>query len=93
MRIRILVSLWLAGLLSSCSASAQTVLSNQYYEVATLAGQTVTMSGRSELHLKGGGTPITGCTINMNSVDSWVFLDAVLAGIKKKYRGFINRCF
>lgn len=56
---------------------AQTTLSNQYNEVATLSGAAIEMYGRSELHITGSGTPISGCTINLHSPDSWVFLPAV----------------
>ncbi len=65
------------GLFIAGSGSSQTVLSNQYYEVTSLSGATVEMYGRSELHITGSNTPISGCTINMRPMDSWVFLHAV----------------
>ncbi len=59
------------------ASQAQTVLSNEYSEVASLSGATVQMYGKSELHITNGGTPVSGSTINMHDVDSWVFLHAV----------------
>ncbi|MBN2163116.1 MAG: autotransporter-associated beta strand repeat-containing protein [Pontiellaceae bacterium] len=76
--IRSWAALSIAGLFSAFAASAQTVISNQVEEVATLSGETIEMSGRSELRITGSGTPISGCTINMTSVDSWVFFPAVV---------------
>jgi hypothetical protein len=32
------------------------------------------MTGRSELHLTGGGDPFPGCVIHLNSPDAWLFL-------------------
>ena len=65
------------GILLSSSVSAQVVLSNQFEEVSTLSGAAYELYGKSELRITGSGTPISGCTINLHSVDSWVFLPAV----------------
>lgn len=44
---------------------------------ATLSSETVTLTGHSELHLTGTGDPIPGCTIHLNSEDSWIFFHNV----------------
>ena len=44
---------------------------------ASLADTTVTMSGKSELHLTAAATPITNTTINLTGQDSWVFFDGI----------------
>ena len=58
-------------------SDAQTVLSNQYHEVTSLSNATFDLYGRSELHVTGADTPLSGCTINLHSVDAWVFLHEV----------------
>ena len=66
----------LAGL--SASASAQSILLHDEVRTeASLSNTAVTMTGRAELHLTGGGNPIPGCTIHLNSEDAWVFFHAV----------------
>jgi hypothetical protein len=59
------------------SAGAQT-LDNEKATYATLTSATVTMTGHSELNITGTGDPIPGCTINLNSEDSWVFFQNVV---------------
>ncbi|MES2439411.1 MAG: LamG-like jellyroll fold domain-containing protein [Verrucomicrobiota bacterium] len=57
------------------SAHAQTLnIANDVQTAATLTNTTVTMTGRSELHITGTGDPITGSIINLNSTDAWFFL-------------------
>ncbi|MEK7951422.1 LamG-like jellyroll fold domain-containing protein [Luteolibacter sp. Y139] len=57
-------------------AGAQT-LDNEKASYATLTSATVTMTGHSELTITGSGDPIPGCTIHLNSEDSWVFFQNV----------------
>ena len=40
------------------------------------SGHTLNLSGKTDLHFT-SATPITGCTINLNSEDSWLFFDSV----------------
>ncbi|MCW1916665.1 glycosyl hydrolase [Luteolibacter sp. GHJ8] len=55
------------------------VLNNEVHRADTLAANTVaTLSGKSELHINGGGDPIPGCTIHLNSENSFLFLHQLL---------------
>jgi len=63
------------AVLSSLGATAQTLtLTNGIQKYSALTNTTVTMTGRSELHLTTTNNPISGCTINLNSADAWVLL-------------------
>lgn len=44
---------------------------------SSLTDTVVNMSGQSELHITSGTNPIPGCTINLNSLDSWFFLENI----------------
>ena len=67
--------LWGAFVLCvTLSASAQSVLSNETREVSGLSGKSIELEGYSELHITGSGVPLTGCTVDMTDVDSWVFI-------------------
>jgi autotransporter-associated beta strand protein len=52
-------------------------IDNDIQTHATLAGTTVTMTGRSELRITGATTPITGSVIHLNSPDAWLFFTAI----------------
>jgi len=70
-RCAVFASLWLLPLI----ASAQTLnINNDVQTYATLTNTAATLSGKSELRITGTGDPITGCTINLTSVDSWFFM-------------------
>ena len=59
-------------------AAGQTLnFSNDVQKFATLSNTTATLTGKAELHVTASGDPIPGCTIHLNSVDAWVFLDSV----------------
>lgn len=62
----------------SCAASAAVNLDFEKSTYATLSSETVTLTGHSELHITGSGDPIPGCTIHLNSEDSWVFFHNVV---------------
>jgi autotransporter-associated beta strand protein len=65
-------------LLLGCSATAQTLtLTNGVRTYSTLNSTTVTMTGRCELHVTSGTSPLTGCVINLSSPDAWLFLTGV----------------
>ena len=56
-------------------AGAQTItLTNGVQKYASLASTTANLSGRCELWVTNAATPLSGCTINLNSVDAWLFL-------------------
>ncbi|HUZ07104.1 MAG TPA: hypothetical protein VMV89_06400, partial [Candidatus Paceibacterota bacterium] len=62
----------------SLVAGAQTMtFSNGVQKYASLTGATVNMSGRCELWVTNASTPLSGCTINLNSIDAWLFLTGV----------------
>ncbi len=44
---------------------------------ASLPSETVTLTGRSELHLTDPGDPIPGTLVNLDSPDAWLFFHAV----------------
>jgi autotransporter-associated beta strand protein len=68
------VLLWLPGF----EASAQTLtITNGVQTYASLASTTVTMSNRCELHVTSATAPLSGCTINLNSADAWLFLTGI----------------
>lgn len=66
--LRAVVALSMAGALAH-----GLTLTNESATYTSLTSETVTMTGHSELHLTGAADPIPGCTINLNSEDSWVF--------------------
>jgi hypothetical protein len=69
---------FVVALLLAFSAPAQIVFSNGVQKFASLATTTVTMTGRCELWVTNSATPISGCTINLNSPDAFF----ILSGIK-----------
>ena len=57
---------------------AQTLtITNGVQIYASLTNTTVTMSNRCELRVTAANNPIPGCTINLNSIDAWLFLTGV----------------
>jgi autotransporter-associated beta strand protein len=59
-------------------APAQTLtLTNGVQKYAALANTTVTLSGRCELWVTNSVAPLSGCVINLNSTEAWLFLPAV----------------
>ncbi len=66
----------LAGI--SPAAIAQTLtITNGVQKYASLTSTTVNMSGKCELWVTNSSAPLSGCTINLNSTDSWLFLTGV----------------
>ncbi len=71
--------LTLASLLVVSAAPAQTLtFSNGVQTFAALTNYTVNLTNRCELRVTASATPLAGCTINLNSTDSFL----VLTGIK-----------
>lgn len=59
-------------------AAAQTItITNGVQRYASLTATTVDMSGKCELWVTNISTPLSGCTINLNSSDAWLFLPGV----------------
>jgi hypothetical protein len=57
---------------------------------SSLSNTIVNMSGQSELHITSGTNPISGCQINLNSSDSWFFLEQIQpATVSSTYLGQI----
>ena len=52
-------------------------ITNGVQKCAALTSTTVNMSGRCELWVTNSFTPLSGCTINLNSPDAWLFLPGV----------------
>jgi len=52
-------------------------ITNGVQKYGLLAGVNVTLSNRCELWLTNATTPLANCTINLNSVDAWLFLSNV----------------
>ena len=67
-----------ASALLPLAVSAQTLtITNGVQNYASLTNTTVTMSGRCELRVTNASNPLSGCTINLNSIDAWLFLTGV----------------
>ncbi|MBP8606494.1 MAG: discoidin domain-containing protein, partial [Phycisphaerae bacterium] len=58
------------------TAKADIDMVNQSLTYSSLTSTTVNISGVSELHLT-SQTPLSGCTINLNSPDAFLFLESV----------------
>jgi len=59
-------------------AAAQTIdITGGVQKYASLSGTTANLSGICELWVTNSATPLSGCLINLNSVDGWLFLPGV----------------
>ena len=71
-----------ADALSPLTISAQTLTITNGVQIYTaLTNTTVTMSNRCELRVTSTSTPITGCTINLNSTDAFLVLPGILPSV------------
>ncbi|HXR07382.1 MAG TPA: LamG-like jellyroll fold domain-containing protein [Candidatus Acidoferrum sp.] len=79
MKARIVFPLVLVAMFTVAPAgTAQTLtITNGVQIYASLTNTTVTMSNRCELWVTNSTTPLSGCTINLNSIDAWLFLTGV----------------
>src|SRR5512138_1073000 len=69
----------LFGLLFLLSAEVSALdIIDSVQTYTSLTGTTVNMSGVSELHITSVTNPISGCTINLNSANSFFFLEQIL---------------
>ncbi len=67
----------LAAFLLLAGIAGALTLDHEKETHATLSSITATLTGHSELHITGSGDPIPGCTIHLNSEDSWIFFHNV----------------
>ena len=79
MKLKTLKSLAFVAVISlSLMAGAQTItFSNGVQKYASLTSTTVNMNGKCELWATNSSAPLSGCTINLNSIDAWLFLTGV----------------
>nr|MCU0750469.1 glycoside hydrolase family protein [Akkermansiaceae bacterium] len=59
------------------SVLGQLVIQDSVQTHATLTNTTVTVTGKSELHITGTNNPISGSTIHLNSHESWLWFDNI----------------
>ncbi len=78
-KLRVFDRFVMPGLTSvSLIAGAQTLtITNGVQKYGSLTGTTVSMSDKCELWVTNSSAPLSGCTINLNSVDAWVFLPGI----------------
>ena len=63
---------------AALGAGAQTIsFSAGVQKYGSLTNTTVSMSGLCELWVTNSLSPLSGCTINLNSADAWLFLPSV----------------
>ncbi len=79
MKARIVIPIVLVAMFAVAPAGTAQILTitNGVQKYASLTGATVTMSNRCELWVTNSTTPLSGCTINLNSIDAWLFLTGV----------------
>src|SRR5262249_52451232 len=64
------------------AANAQTLtITNGVQKYGSLTGTTVNMSGTCELWVTNSTTPLSGCTVNLNYTNAWLFLPGVKASV------------
>ncbi|HEU5071717.1 MAG TPA: LamG-like jellyroll fold domain-containing protein [Verrucomicrobiae bacterium] len=72
---------WLAVVLGLCLPrlvfGQSLLLTNGVQTYAALTSTVVTMSNTCELRVTNTAAPLTGCIINLNSPDAWLFLTAI----------------
>jgi autotransporter-associated beta strand protein len=56
-------------------------ITNGIQAYTALTNTTVTMTGRCELWLTDSNAPLSGCTINLDSPDAWLFMPNVLPSV------------
>ncbi|MCB1129735.1 MAG: hypothetical protein KDN05_01305, partial [Verrucomicrobiae bacterium] len=63
--------------LSAGALHGQLAIDDSVRSFTSLTNTTVTLTGRSELHITGTSNPVSGSTIHLNSHDSWLFFDKI----------------
>ncbi len=69
-------AIFTSAILLPVTSSAQLTITNGVQKFASLTSTTVTMSNKCELWVT-NITPLSGCIINLNSTDAWLFLTGV----------------
>jgi autotransporter-associated beta strand protein len=64
-------------LLAAGTLHGQLAITDSVRTFSSLTNTTVTLTGKSELHVTGTSNPISGSTIHLNSHDSWFWLDNI----------------
>jgi autotransporter-associated beta strand protein len=73
--LKSLLSLFVA--LPLVAASQTLTITSGVQTYIALTNTTVTMTGHCELHLTATNNPMPGCTLNLNSPDSWIFFSNI----------------
>ena len=68
----------------------QLAVSDSVQTYPTLTNTTVTVTGKSELHITGTSNPISGSTIHLNSEDAWLWFDNLRPTTADDYLGQIK---
>jgi len=72
----------ICAILLPMRAEAQTItMTGGVQTYPSLTNTTVTMTGTSQLFITGSSSPLSGCVINLNSTDSWLYLTGVLPSV------------
>jgi hypothetical protein len=74
---RLYLNLVIVLLMASAAQAVTIDIADNIQIYSSLTNTIVNMTGMSELHVTSGTTPISGCTINLNSPDSFFFLENI----------------
>ena len=76
-RFKAFVFVCVVALVSAAWAATLDITEGVHTYASLATGTTVNMSGYSELHVTNATNPIPSCVINLNSPDSWFFMDNI----------------
>ncbi|MBN2341939.1 MAG: hypothetical protein JXX29_16205 [Deltaproteobacteria bacterium] len=65
------------------------LIHDDIYRTDALSNLNVTITGFGELHLTDDGTPLTDCTVQLNSPDAWVFFENIRPSVVAS--GFLDQ--
>ena len=74
---RLLVSLFVLCGVSQYAVTATISITDDIQTYSSLSDTIVNMNGVAELHLTAASSPLNGCTVNLDSLDSWLFLEQI----------------
>ena len=78
-------------LLAAGTLHGQLAIPDSVQTFSSLTNTTVTLTGKSELHVTGTSNPIAGSTIHLNSHDSWLWFDNIRPStVSSNYLGQIK---
>jgi len=72
-----ILTITIVTLLSFAATAQSLTITNGVQKYASLTGATANLSGKCELWVTNSTTPLSGCTINLNSIDAWLFLPGI----------------